>query len=60
MRSIYYTVELFELAAPEYVQRYLKGQLTEDQVYEDLTSCGCDANGNGFWANVKLKLGKTK
>lgn len=60
MRAIYYTVELFELAAPEYVHRYLKGQLTEDQVYEDLTSCGCDANGNGFWANVKMKLGRAK
>ena len=52
---MYYNAHMFELAAPEYVQEYLGGKISDTKVYEDLSEIIESADIN-FWACVKAQL----
>ena len=52
---MFYNVHMLEVAAPEYVQKYLAGEITDAKVYEDLNDIIENADTN-FWACVKAQL----
>ena len=56
LRNIFYNVNMFEVAAPGYVQKYLAGELSDAKVYEDLSDIIENADTN-FWTCVKNQLG---
>ena len=55
LRDMFYNVHMLEVAAPEYVQKYLAGEITDAKVYEDLSDIIENADTN-FWACVKAQL----
>ena len=55
LRSMFYNVDMLEVAAPAYVQKYLNGEISDIQVYEDLNDI-MEISDNNFWACVKNKL----
>lgn len=55
LRDMFYNVHMLEVAAPEYVQKYLAGEITDAKVYEDLNDIIENADTN-FWACVKAQL----
>lgn len=55
LKEIFYNVHMFEVAAPEYVQKYLAGELSDAKVYEDLSDIIENADAN-FWTCVKSQL----
>ena len=56
LRDMFYNAHMLELAAPEYVQKYLAGEISDTRVYEDLSEIIENADVN-FWACVKAQLG---
>ena len=56
LRDMFYNAHMLELAAPEYVQKYLAGEISDTRVYEDLCEIIENADVN-FWACVKAQLG---
>ena len=55
LREMFYNVNMLEVAAPDYVQKYLAGNLTDAKVYEDLSEIIENAEAN-FWSCVKNQL----
>ena len=55
MLEMFYNVQMFEVAAPGYVNKYLSGELTDAKVYEDLTEI-IENSENNFWGAVKEQL----
>ena len=56
LREMFYNVHMLEVAAPEYVQKYLSGLLSDTKVYEDLRDISENADAN-LWTCVKAQLG---
>ena len=52
---MFYNAHMLELAAPNYVQKYLDGKISDAKVYEDLNEIIENADTN-FWACVKAQL----
>ncbi len=59
MRSLFYNVDMFELAAPECANEYYKGKISEEQIYAELNACA-EEQGSRFWAAVKTRLTRGK
>ena len=55
IRDVYYNVHLLEVAAPDYVHKYLKGEISDTKVYEDLNDI-IDTEEKNFWGAVKEQL----
>ena len=55
LRNMFYNVHMLEVAAPEYVQQYLQGKISDAKVYEDLNEIIENADAN-FWTCVKNQL----
>ena len=55
LRDMFYNAHMLELAAPNYVQKYLDGKISDAKVYEDLNEIIENADTN-FWACVKAQL----
>ena len=55
LRNMFYNVNMFEVAAPDYVKKYLAGEISDAKVYEDLDEIIENADTN-FWACVKTQL----
>lgn len=53
--SMFYNVHMLEMAAPEYVKKYLAGEISDTKVYEDLDVIIENAETN-FWTCVKEQL----
>ena len=56
LREMFYNVHMLEVAAPEYVQKYLSGLLSDTKVYEDLRDISENSDAN-LWTCVKAQLG---
>ena len=52
LKDMYYNVHLLEVAAPDYVQKYLAGEITDTKVYEDLSDI-IDSAETNFWKAVQ-------
>ena len=55
LREMFYNVHMLEVAAPDYVQKYLAGNLSDAKFYEDLSEIIENADTN-FWSCVKNQL----
>ena len=55
LRNMFYNVHMLEVAAPEYVQQYLQGKISDAKVYEDLNEIIENADAN-FWTCVRNQL----
>lgn len=55
LKDLYYNVHLLEVAAPDYVQKYLDGEITDTKVYEELSDI-IDTAETNFWKAVKEQL----
>lgn len=55
LRDFYYNVHLLEVAAPDYVKKYLAGEITDTKVYEDLSDI-IDTTETNFWKSVQEQL----
>ena len=53
--NMYYNVDMLKVAAPDYVQKYLDGELSDSQVYGDLSEI-IENSDNNFWICVKEQL----
>jgi hypothetical protein len=53
--NMYYNVDMLRVAAPDYVQKYLDGELSDAQVYGDLSDI-IENSDNNFWICVKEQL----
>ena len=57
--ALYYTSQMFELAAPDYVHKYLDGGLSDDAVYTLLKEVADNlATDGNFWGEVKKRVGR--
>lgn len=59
IRSAFYNAEMLELTVPECAVRYYKGEISEEQIYQELNVCAAET-GSRFWAEVKARLGRGK
>ena len=55
LRDVFYNVHMFEVAAPDYVQKYLAGEISDAKVYEDLSEIIENAETN-LWTSVRDQL----
>ena len=55
LRNMFYNVHMLEIAAPNYVKRYLDGEISDAKIYEDLNDIAENCNTN-FWKDVKDQL----